>query len=444
MNTNKIIFAIVWTLILWLVILLVTNLNSQAAVKTNKTAAWDFSIWILHDNAWDFSKIITGFKAAFPSYASKNIVVESFNDRVTYTNTLTSSIVSGLAPDIFVQSNQEISAFENQTLWVDPWVVSPNDFRLQFKPIFWDDLVVSDETDATVEFLKWIPAGYETLGIFYNRKYFLKPSEISNWSSFLKEVQGISNKYSNIIPVALWNWSWVNRAADIITSLFVLEGQTSLSLTDSNQVRQVLWMYNWFWQRDGDNRYNILSAPFEDDRDIDYFTKWDVAAMIWYPRDLLEIDKIWYQNSFLFASPFPKYNGSEKKVSINYDYFVINKDTPFSNLSQDFLAYLVSQQGQQLYSDTYPYYLSSHVLVASTMAEKKILPGYNIVYKNFISEDDELVTYDIGSKNIFNAKIIPVLDMESWYDSEFIKMSSYITCSTTKQNTLLNLSSPCK
>jgi hypothetical protein len=47
------------------------------------------------------------------------------------------------------------------------------------------------------------------------------------------------------------------------------------------------------------------------------------------------------------------------------------------------------------------------------MAEKKILPGYNIVYKNFISEDDELVTYDIGSKNIFNAKIIPVLDMES-------------------------------
>jgi hypothetical protein len=34
--------------------------------------------------------------------------------------------------------------------------------------------------------------------------------------------------------------------------------------------------------------------------------------------------------------------------------------------------------------------------------------------------------------------------MESWYDSEFIKMSSYITCSTTKQNTLLNLSSPCK
>jgi hypothetical protein len=47
------------------------------------------------------------------------------------------------------------------------------------------------------------------------------------------------------------------------------------------------------------------------------------------------------------------------------------------------------------------------------MAEKKILPGYNIVYKNFVSEDDELVSYDVGNKNIFNAGIVPILDMDS-------------------------------
>jgi hypothetical protein len=282
------------------------------------------------------------------------------------------------------------------------------------------------------------------LWVFYNRKYFLKPSWISNWSDMLGEVQNISDKYSNIIPLAIWNGSWVSRSSDIITSLLVLEWQKSLKTTDSNRVRQVLWMYNWFWERNGDNRYNILSAPFENKTDIDYFTSWDVAAMIWYPRDLLEIDKIGYQSSFLFATPFPKYTGSDKKVSISYEYFVINKDTPFTDMSQDFLAYVASQDWQQIFSDTYPYYLSSHEAVSSAMPEKKILPWYNIVYKNFISDDDELVSYDMWSKNIFTQSIDPILDLESWYDNEFVKMSSYITCSITKQNTLLSLSSPCK
>jgi len=444
MNKNKIIFAVIAAAILWLIILLVTWLNKANPATTNKTVAWDFSIWILHDDEWDFSKLISWFKAAFPSYSGKNIVVESFSDRVTYTNALTSSIISGLGPDIFMQSNGEISAFENQIAWVNPSIVSPNDFRLQFHPIFWDDLVVTDPNDPAVEFLKWIPAWYETLWIFYNRKYFLRPSGIENWSGFLREVQGISDKFSNIIPVAMWNGSWVSRAAEIITTLLALEGQESLLETENNQVRQVLGMYNGFWQSNGDNRYNILSTPFEENSDIDYFTSGDVAAMIWYPRDLLAIDRIWYQSSFLFAAPFPKYVGSDKKVSIDYNYFVINKDTPFTDLSQDFMAYLASDQWQQLYSDTYPYYLSPNVLVSSTMAEKKILPGYNIVYKNFIWDIDELVSFDLGSKNIFSQAIIPILDMDSWYDSEFNKMSSYITCWVTKQNTLLNLSSPCK
>jgi spermidine/putrescine-binding protein len=47
-----------------------------------------------------------------------------------------------------------------------------------------------------------VPAGYQALGIFYNRKYFLRPSEMQTWSDFSKEVQNIAKKYSNIIPVA--------------------------------------------------------------------------------------------------------------------------------------------------------------------------------------------------------------------------------------------------
>lgn len=396
------------------------------------------------DNVSDFQKFVLGFKEINPGYASKVVTINSFDDWQTYTNALSSAIFAGQAPDVFILNNSETSVFENQILWIDPWVISPNEFRLQFHPVFWDDLIVSDSEDSTVEFLKWVPAWYEALGVFYNRKYFLRPSEMETWSDFSKEVQNIAQRYSNIIPIALGNGVGITRASEIISALMVLEWKRSLVTTDSTDSRQVLGMYNWFGQRDGDNRYNILSAPFVSDNDIDFFTQWDTAAMVWYPRDLLAIENIGYQKSFLFATPFPRYAGSENMTSINYNYFAVNKDALFPNMAWAFLSYLATSEWQQKYIDTFPYYLSPDVDVGINMSEKKILPNYNIVYKNFVSEDSQLVSYDLWNKNMYDISIPNILDMESWYDQSFNELSSYITCSSTKQNTLLNLSSPCK
>jgi maltose-binding protein MalE len=444
MSTNKIIFSIIGGILLISVFFLVININSTKKTNQGAINPSDFKIWIMDDSTNDFQKIITDFKQANPRYVSKNVVVESFSDQQTYTNALSSAIFAGQAPDIFVINNSETSVFENQILWIDPILISPNEFRLKFNPIFWDDLIISDTQDSTVEFLKWVPAWYEALGIFYNRKYFLRPSEMKTWSDFSKEIQNIAEKYNNIIPIALGNWVGVTRASEIISAFMALEGRTSLVTTDTTQSRQVLGMYNGFGQRDGDNRYNILSAPFVSDVDIDFFTQWDSAAMVWYPRDLLSIESIGYQKSFLFATPFPRYAGSENKTSINYNYFSINKDSSFPNMAGAFLSYLASSQWQQFYIDTFPYYLSPDADVAINMSEKKILPSYNIVYKNFISEDSQLISYDLWNKNMYDIMIPHILDMDSWYDQSFNELSWYITCSSTKQNTLLNLSSPCK
>jgi hypothetical protein len=82
-------------------------------------------------------------------------------------------------------------------------------------------------------------------------------------------------------------------------------------------------------------------------------------------------------------------------------------------MAEAFIAYLSSDEGQQLYVDTFPYYLSPNVGIAIDMSEKKILPGYNIVYKNFVSEDSELVSYDVGNKNIYDNAIPYLLDVDS-------------------------------
>lgn len=445
MNKNKIIFGIIGAVLLGFIALLVTNLASSGQSNNPQASrGGDFTIWTLGDSPEKFNEFLQVFKQNNPQYAGKSIIVESFDDYTTYQNTLVSAVVSGNAPDVFVLNNSETSILENQVFGIDPAAVSPNEFRVNFKPVFSEDLILSDENNSSVEFLKWVPGGYEVLGIFYNRKYFLRSSELETWGSIVGQIKKISEKHTKIIPLALGNGTGVSRAPEIIKTLFSLEGSKSLIDLNSNDAKQVLGMYSEFAQKNGDNRYNILSAPFVTDTDIDFFTQWDVAAIIGYPRDLLEIDKIWYQKSFLFASPFPYYSGEKNSVAINYNYFVINKDSEQKDVALDFMKFLSSIPWQQAYVEYFPYYISPESSVEQSQLEKKILPAYNVVYKNFIHDEADFVSYDLGNKAMFDTNMRPILDIESGYDKKFSDFRSFLICSTTKSTSLLNLSSSCK
>jgi len=444
MNKNKIIFAILGIILLGLLILLVTNLTKSQQNTNTSSAGWAFRIWILEDEVGKFQEYMTLFKDQSQSYKNKEIMVESFSDVESYKATLTAAFLSGNGPDIFLLNNSENSPLENQIMGIDPAIVSPNDFRLRFKPVFGSDLIITDENDSTIEFLKWIPAGYETLWVFYNRKYFLRPSELNTWTDFAKEIKSIWEKYNNIIPLAIWNGATVTRVGDIMQNLFVAEGWNSLTTTTDSQTRQVLEMYKQFGDRNGDNKYNILYEPSLPNMDINFFTEGRVAAMIWYPRDLIKIDAIGYQKNFLFATPFPRLTGAEKSLALHYNYFVINKDSLQSPLALDIVKFISTTQWQQAYIDIYPYYLSPEVSVFSEMWEKKILPQYNIVYKNFGEEDALLVSYNVGNNSLFHKEVWHILDLTSGYEEKFSVFKDFTTCVITKQTSLLNLSSPCK
>ena len=443
MNTNKLIFSLLGILIFIGVIFLALNLRAWGN-KTINTGNTDLKIWILSDEKEKFIEYLNTFKSSNPSYANRNFIVESFEDETVYYNTLVASIFSWEGPDVFVINNSETSVLENQILWIPPTIISPNDFRLRFKPVFWVDLIIKDETDETVEFLKGVPAWYEALWIFYNRKYFLRPSEMKTWTNFSKEIKNIWEKYSKIIPIGLWNGSGVSRVADIMQAFFVLEWVETLGETNVTETRQVMAMYSAFGQNDGDNWYSGISGSFTDETDIDFFTQGDIAAMVWYPRDLVAINDIGYQKSFLFATPFPWYAGEEKKAAINYNSFVINKNTELPNTALALLQYMSSVWWQQAFVDTFPYYLSPTVSVELAMLEKKILPEYNIVYKNFMDESTQLVSYNSWNKISFDREIKNIADMKFGHDEAFSDLRSFLICSTTKQQTLLNLSSPCR
>ena len=444
MTTNKIIF-IVLAAIIGIIILFVTFTVRSGDWKVERKAPGDVSVWIQYDDPTVFSRYIEGFKEANPSYKSKNILIESFSDNDLYTKSFISALVDGQAPDLFVLSNESASPIENQALGIDPNIVSPNDFRQRFHTRFSDDLIITDEADESVEFLKGVPLWYELPVVFYSRKYFLRPSELETWWDFAKEVKSISEKHSKIVPFALGNTAWVRRFADIIKALFVLEDTQNIYDLKSNHVQSAFWLYESYYQKNGDNGFAILSDERSKRTDINFFTEGEAAAMIGFPRDLIDINEIGFQKSFLFAAPFPQYLWWEKRVPISYNYLAVNKDSPERETAYALMAYIYSQEWQQAYINTFPYYLSPELSVAEEIKEKKVLPQYNIVYKNFVDADMSLVSYDLGDRSEFEKYLEKSLAL--WWSnaiSEFTASRENIVCRTTKYTTLLNLSSPCE
>jgi len=444
MNINKIIFWILGAIIVVWALVLSANLWGDDKGAENANTASDFKIWIVEDDESDFSGIITDFQELYPAYKGKQIKIESFSDRRAYNLALTSAFLDNKWPDIFTISNSETSPFEKQIGGIDPARISPNDFRLRFMPIFGTDLILQSESDGNIEFLKWVPAGFESLAIYYNRKYFLKPSEMWTWGDLSLQINSIADKYNgSIVPIALWNARSVSRSSEIVSDFLTLEGNTWIIDVESSESRDVIGLYQSFWEREGDNRYNIFSAN-TDSSDIELFSEWKVAAVIGYPRDLLKIDDSGYQKTLLFATPFPSYAWKDISRAISYDYFVVNKDTPNPDFGQDFLTYLSTVQGQQKFLESYPYYLSPEASIYVENLEKKILPSYNIVYKNFIQDWSNLVSFDLWDEALYADNTNRILDIEWGADEAFFDLRNFLVCASTKHQTLQNLSSPCK
>ncbi len=442
MNKNKIIFAVLGMILFIIVVIIALNLNASSDPKKQTAKPGDFSIWIYEDDAGKFQEFLTQFKTDLWKYQNKNIVVESFSDYETYQNTLSSAFLQWVGPDIFVLNNNEISSLENQTQGIAPDFISPNDFRKVYGGVFGDDLIQVLEEDSTVEFLKGIPLGYETLGIFFNRRYF-KSWDFNSWTALNSSIDSVTSKNSKITPIGMGNGG-VMFSPDIMMQIFLSLWSDGVIDLSSNQIKQGLQTYLSFGDRRGENAYNSLTERDSLKTNIDYFSEWDVVAVAGYPRMLQDIKNKGYKKNFLLATPFPQYASEEKTSLLNYNYFVVNKDSENATLTNDLLTYMVSEDGVKSYLKVFPYYLPALAQVEDDILEKKIDPEFNIVYKDFINREATLSSFDSGSRVMFENISISTLNAEDNSDTLFEKEKTKIVCSTNKSLNLTNLSSSCE
>lgn len=420
MNKNKLIFLIIGWIILFLIILWVSSLKSWTkTTDTGHINVNNFTIWIVNDDVNKFQDFLATFKVKNPKYANTNFTVESFSSYSEYYYSLIWAFLKWTAPDLFVLNNNEkTSIFEEQILGIDPDIFNPDDLATTFEPVFTNDLIMKTEVDLwwdawvkTVEFIKWVPLWYETLWVFYNFQQF-KGLNLSTWAWLNDAVLVVLKKYPKIVPIWFWNWTIVSSSFDLITSIFVQNWIFSLDDNDEQKLKQSLYTFSSFWDKDWDNKFNSLysEALKKWYSNLDLFSRGEVWMILWYPRIIDSIDKKGYKKAMLKASVFPQKLQENWSILVNYNYFVMNKNSNFTQLSKELLQYFSTEEWEKEFLNQFSYYLPAHLSLLSRKLDEKIHPEYWIELWNFYNDTAQLVSFDKKTKVLYDDEIIKVLD----------------------------------
>jgi hypothetical protein len=357
---------------------------------------------------------------------------------------LNSSIIKGETPDMFVLNNNEVSLYEDIILWIGNDVVNVTDFRKNYKWIFTDDLIVSVEWEGeTQEYLKWFPIWYETLWVFYNRLFLYTAKDFTSQAHLTSAIKKVSKRW--VVPIALWNWRWVELAWDILAQFFLLWKVTSLNAIEQIDIQKALRNYTKFWKIDGENRYNRL---FEDikksgETDVDLFIESEVAAIVAYPRVIKRLQTSSLPEWRIFAAAFPHSSSKDGPTLANYNYFVINKDSEQVAVANSLISYMNTDEWSRKYLEKFRYYLPARISLEEELRDTQISSLYkNIVLWDFYS-NEALSSFDKANKRIYDENITWVLDDFVSYMVLFDTFREKTLCKSKKILTLENLSVVC-
>lgn len=416
-----------------------TNKPAQTGTKNALT------IWIVWDKTSSYTPIIADFKEKNTKYKNLNITVESFPDFEDYYLALGSAFSKGKWPDVFVfNNNEKVSAFEDQTIGINPSLVHPNEFRKKYKWVFADDLIARS---GDSEYLKWIPVGYESLWIFFNRRY-IRSSDLKTLGSLTSTIQKKKKDFSWKVAIALWNGSMVTNSSDIATQFVLLEDGSSNTIEriEPKIFQNGVVSYMNFGFSESDNAYNSLAKEMKaaGKNETELFSEGKILMLVGYPRLINAIDASGYRSSLLLAASFPHYVPNQWKRLINYNYFVINKNSVNRDAAQDFLVYLGTEEWAKSFFTAFPYYLPALLSLESDFIEKKIHKDYNIILKDFVDASYSLTSFDKGITSIYDQKLEAILDNETTPLMVYQKFIRSVVCKTNKVRKLTGFSSICE
>ena len=66
------------------------------------------------------------------------------------------------------------------------------------------------------------------------------------------------------------------------------------------------------------------------------------------------------------------------------------------------MSYLASERGQRKFIEYFPHNIPALSSLAIELEEQRIHSGFNVIYKNFISDRSDLVSFNVHNKEMFS------------------------------------------
>lgn len=444
MNRNKLIFSIIWWVVVLFILFIIFTIKNAAEESQNSWAtSSDFTIWTLNDDQTKFDEYLKTFRQKNENYKDAKINIVSFSNYEDYYNSLIWAFLNWNGPDLFVLNNNDSKLFDSQIAAVDPTIITPDDFRKNYDIIFSNDLIESAQTWSIAwEYVRWIPLWYEVLWMFYNFRD-LRGKNLKTWWGVNDAIKEISDWNNPVIWI--WNWSTVEYSQDIITQFFLQDWFKTLDELSLTNSRNSLWRYFLFWDSKLDNKYDWKFQEMKSlwKTNLDLFALWDIQMIIWYPRMLEEIDKKWFNKSFLRVETFPAFSENSWNLLANYNYFVSNKNSKDKVLWNELLKFFASEEWQKKYLEIFNYYLPSMLSLVSDRLEQTLRNDYVIKYKDFYNSSFDLVSFDKKNRVIYDKDIKNVLDNSSNSQESFEKFRKTLLCISAKMLKQENMSMSC-
>lgn len=398
------------------------NLNSGSERTIDKKDSWHIQIWTQDISESGLREVYADFLNKYPEYANITYDIKSFSDYSTYKDVLFSSFVKWVWPDIFTINNSDsIALIEERLVWISQDKLSPGYARNVLEPAIWNELIESyiDAEWKTLEVLKWVAPAYDTLVTYHNTRY-TKGHDLTTWSWINSAIDAVKKKYPNSTPLAIWTWRTTDRAADIMTQIFMQEWimwtndlSKGWASTAINKYKSY-WDVNWIngYETDFESQIKSWKWSFDIFANKWFFSSPKTVIAFWFIKDLETIKNLGMSKTYLHATSFPKVLGEDSKVLVDYNYYAINKDTQKYDLATDFMAYLASTDWARTYINNTEYKLPTNLDLIRERKKEKVDPIYNISYSDFYRQDSAYSSFDALIKDKYDEKIIELLDYD--------------------------------
>ena len=433
MNKNKIILAVIaWVVgFLVIIILMILSMNSDTQVKTANT----LQVWTVGHEPEKFSALLKEYAEDVPTQSKttfSHINFESFSD---YQQALMYALANDEWPDIFMLSNSEQMFLQNATAWIAPSYVSPATFRKDYFPIF-SELIATDidEDKNETEYLSGVPAGFEVLWLYYDKRMYLWKN-LNTWTNVGNAISDLKSKNSSSTPLALGDGTSVVNSSDILTQFMVHAWAWAAWDLQWSELRSVFADYQRYGGANGINGYKKNLETSEPKNSLNLFSEWDVSMIIGYPSTIKTIKNYGYSQNALEVTAYPKTLGAEDQLAARYNYFVIGRDSSYLDSASTFLAYLTTSEWAEEYYEQFTSVIPAKLEFVESLNERKIDPDYNVTPYDFLRDGMSFVSFDKWISSEFDARVPYILDDENGAFEEYQKLQMLINCKIWKIGT---------